>query len=107
MPVARFVWRLLDISNPFQHSHEKVSAIYLVGPQDVTDVSNSVNSFIDYAVKEHGVKRFVMAGGTLLKKGNEREMEKVWAHLDDIIGVEYCVLRLTWFMGAPLVSIPS
>jgi len=77
-----------------------------VGPRDVTDVSKTVNSFIDYAVKEHGVKRFVMAGGTLLKKDNEREMGKVWAHLDDI-GVEYCVLRLTWFMGAPLVSIPS
>jgi uncharacterized protein YbjT (DUF2867 family) len=98
MPVVQFDWGdSSTFPNPFQHSTEKVSAIYLVGPQAIPDASGSVNSFIDYAVKEHGVGRFVLAGGTLLKKG-QLEMGKVWAHLDDI-GVEHAVLRLTWFMG--------
>lgn len=101
MPVVLFDWGdSSTFPNPFQHnSSEKVSAIYLVGPQAIANASGSVNSFIDYAVKEHGVRRFIMVGGTLLKKGNHLEMGKVWAHLDEI-GVEHAVLRLTWFMGA-------
>jgi festuclavine dehydrogenase len=100
MPAVMFDWAdPSTFPNPFQYVSEKITAVYLVGPQAIPDASGSVNSFIDYAVKEHGVKRFVMAGGTLIKKGNTLEMGKVWTHLDDI-GVEYCVLRLTWSMGA-------
>jgi len=45
-----------------------------------------------------------MAGGTLLEKGHELGLGKVWTHLDNI-GVEYCVLRLTLVHGC--ASIPS
>ena len=99
LPAVTFEWGdSSTFPNPFQDISERVSAVYLVGPQAISDAAGSVNSFIDYAVKEHGVNRFVMAGGTLLQKGHELGLGKVWTHLDDI-GVEYCVLRLTWFMG--------
>jgi uncharacterized protein YbjT (DUF2867 family) len=106
MPVTRFEWGdSSTFANPFQHISEKISAIYLIGPRSVTDASGAVNAFIDYAVKEHGVRRFVLTGGTLLKKGGHLEIGKVWTHLDEI-GVDYCVLRLTWFMGAPGCQLP-
>ena len=105
MPAVQFDWGdSFTFANPFQYSFEKVSAIYLIGPQVVADTSISVNAFIDYAVKEHGVRRFVLTGRTLLKKGGPLEMGKVWLHLGEI-GVEYCVLRLIWFMSGPLSSI--
>lgn len=102
MPVVEFDWgKAKTFPNPFKQISEKVSAVYIIGPAGHPDsAAAAVNSFIDYAVQEHGVRRFVLAGGTLLRKGGHLEMGKVWAHLDDI-GVEYSVLRLTWFMGTP------
>jgi festuclavine dehydrogenase len=101
MPVVEFAWGdARTFPNPFKHFSEKVSGIYIIGPDSHPSAAASVNSFIDYAVKEHGVRRFILAGGTLLQKGGHLEMGKVWEHLDDI-GVEYGALRLTWFMGMP------
>lgn len=57
-----------------------------------------MTAFIDHAFKKHGVKRFVLLGGSSVEKGG-RLVGKVWQHLVDI-GAEYCVLRATWFMGA-------
>ena len=86
--------------NPFAHQfpggQERISAIYLVAPS-VPDPVPSMNAFVDYAVTEHGVKRFVLLGGSTTEPGGPF-VGKVWQHLLDL-GVDYCVLRPTWFMG--------
>ena len=101
MQAVKFDW--LDSStydNPFQHKFhggEGISAVYLIAPE-VSDPVPIMNSFIDHAVKKHGVKRFVLLTGSSVDKGGYYH-GKVWSHLVDI-GVEYCVLRATWFNGA-------
>lgn len=85
--------------NPFEHSSikgEKVSAVYIVMPENEDPVTPS-NTFIDYALKNNGVKRFVLFSGTTAEKGGPVP-GKIWEHLDQI-GVEYCVLRASWLMG--------
>lgn len=79
--------------NPFKHG--SISAVYLVAP-GVPDPVPPMSDFIDLTVKK-GVKRFVLIGGGTIEKGGHY-IGGVWQHLDDI-GVEYCVLRPTWFMG--------
>ncbi|OSX68124.1 hypothetical protein POSPLADRAFT_1043265 [Postia placenta MAD-698-R-SB12] len=99
MPAVKFDW--LDSSTfatPFQHEFpgdEGVSAIYLVAPE-AADPASPMIAFVDYAVKEHGVNRFVLMAGSSAEPGG-RLLGQVWQHLNDI-GVEYCVLRPTWFM---------
>lgn len=101
MPATKFDW--LDSSsfeNPFQHKFpggESISAVYLVAPE-VADPTSPMNGFVDYAIREHGVKRFVLIGGSSSEPGGHH-VGKVWQHLLDL-GVEYCVLRPSWFMGA-------
>ncbi|EED79970.1 predicted protein [Postia placenta Mad-698-R] len=100
MPAVKFDW--LDSSTfatPFQHDFpgdESISAIYLVAPEAADPIS-PMNAFVDYAVKEHGVIRFVLIAGSSTEPGGHR-LGKVWQHLIDM-GVEYCVLRPTWFMA--------
>lgn len=100
MAATKFDW--LDPStypNPFRHQFpggERISAIYLISPE-AADPSEPMNTFIDIAVKEHGVKRFVLMGGTSAEPGGPH-VGKVWQHLLDL-NVEYCVLLPTWFMG--------
>ncbi|KAK0109325.1 hypothetical protein ONS96_003144 [Cadophora gregata f. sp. sojae] len=99
LPVAKFDW--LDEStyeNPFQHPSikgEEVTALYIVIPEN-EDPATPANAFVDYAVRKHGVKRFVLFAGTTAEKGSP-VFGKIWEHLDQI-GVEYCVLRSTWLM---------
>lgn len=100
MPATNFDW--LDSSTfakPFEHkfpSGESISAVYLIAPS-VMEPHISVNAFIDYVIKEHGVKRFVVLGGSSIEVGGAH-MGKVWQHLLDS-HVDCCVLRPTWFMG--------
>lgn len=97
---VKFDW--LDDStfpNPFEHKFptgKTISAVYLIAPE-VEEPAPSMNAFVDYAIKEHGVKRFVLLGGTSAKPGG-RHVGKVWQHLLDI-GVDYAVLNPSWFMG--------
>ncbi|GME28178.1 putative ergot alkaloid biosynthetic protein a protein [Neofusicoccum parvum] len=99
MVAVKFDW--LDDStfkNPFEHklpSGEAIKAVYLVAPE-VDDPAPSMNAFIDYATKEHGVKRFVLMAGSSAEPGGWH-VGKVWSHLLDI-GVEYAVLKPSWFM---------
>lgn len=98
-PTTKFDW--LDsttYNEPFVHESlggEKISAVYLVGAQ-VSDPETAMIPFIDIAIKEHGVKRFVLLTGSTAEKYGRAG--KLWQHLDNA-GVEYCVLRATWFMG--------
>lgn len=106
MPGVNFDWENPStFAAPFQYKfpvkdngeESKITAVYLL-TSTILNTENVINPFIDYAVKEHGVKRFVLVGGTTtsLTKGDPRG--EIWQHLIDI-GVEYCILRPTWFMG--------
>ncbi|THV48099.1 hypothetical protein BGAL_0268g00100 [Botrytis galanthina] len=81
----------------FTHSFpydEVIEAVYLVAPE-VPDPVPVMNAFIDIAIK-NGVKRFVLLSGSDTEKGGD-DTGGVWQHLDDI-GVEYSVLKASWFM---------
>jgi len=54
-------------------------------------------SFLDFALSK-GVTRFVLCGGTTAARG-QNGMGKVWDAFVER-GVEFCVLRPSWFMGA-------
>ena len=104
LPATKFDW--LDSStheNPFQHrfpNDEKISAVYLIAPE-VMDPAPSMISFIDLAVKKYATKRFVLLTGSSTVRGGAY-VGPVWQHLVDI-GVEYCVLLATWYMGTVLL----
>lgn len=101
MQAAKFDW--LDSStfeNPFQHKSldgESVAAVYVIAPE-VADPVPAMTAFVDHAVQRHGVKRFVLLTGSTVEQGGYN-VGILWQHLVDI-GVEFCVLRATWFMGA-------
>ncbi|KAF8350275.1 hypothetical protein F5887DRAFT_1059428 [Amanita rubescens] len=98
MVATKFDW--LDpstFSNPFQYNfpgEQRISAIYLVLASVVDP--GPANTFIDYAFKTHHVKRFVLLAGSSAQLGGPA-YGQIWQHLLDL-GVEYCVLRPTWFM---------
>lgn len=105
MPAVKFDW--LDKSTwqtPFQYKFadgSAISAAYLMEPL-VSEPWIPLNEFIDYAGKEHGVKRFVLVAGTSSEPGKPG-MGMVWQHFLDR-GVEFCVLRPSWFMGMLPIS---
>ncbi|KAK1228205.1 hypothetical protein PQX77_008751 [Marasmius sp. AFHP31] len=80
--------------NPFQGHN--ITAIYLIAPE-IQDPFVPMNEFVELAVKEYGVKRFVLMGGADARPGEGRHAGQVWQKLLDL-KVEYCVLRPTWFM---------
>lgn len=95
MQAVKFDW--LDSStfeNPFQGA--TISAVYLIAPE-VADPATSMNAFVDHASQKHGVKRFVLLGGSVVTKGGIH-VGKVWEHLVES-GLEYAILRPSWFMG--------
>lgn len=53
--------------------------------------------FVDLA-REKGVQRFVLCAGTSTCIGKDG-MGRVWEHFISC-GVDYCVLRPSWFMGS-------
>ncbi|KAJ6572052.1 hypothetical protein B0H19DRAFT_1209139 [Mycena capillaripes] len=90
---VRFDW--LDASTyeiPFE-SYSDINRIYLVAPP-VFDMFPPMKSFIDFAV-EKGVKRFVLMSAGLIEPGGPA-MGKTHQYLSTL-GVEYCVLRPSWF----------
>ena len=54
-------------------------------------------------LKEHGVKQVVLVAGSSTQPGKPG-VGKVWQHFLDL-GIEYCVLRPTWFMGVSLTGL--
>ncbi|RMJ26911.1 hypothetical protein PHISP_02218 [Aspergillus sp. HF37] len=99
MPAVNFDW--LDKATwqrPFQHKFadgSTISAVYMMEPP-VSEPWIPLNDFIDYASKDHGVERFVLVAGTSSELG-EPGMGMVWQHFLDR-GVDFCVLRPSWFM---------
>lgn len=100
MPAIKFDW--MDNSTwkePFLFPFvggEKISAIYLMQPI-AAEPWKPMNEFIDYARQEHNINRFVLVGGTSSQAGGPG-VGMVWRHFLQT-GVDYCVLRPSWFMG--------
>lgn len=81
-------------TTPFENNNN-IEAIYMMQP-NVAQPWVPMIKFIDLA-KSKGAKRFVLCAGTSAALGKDG-MGRVWQHYLDT-GVEYCVLRPTWFMG--------
>lgn len=81
-------WKL-----PFEGA--QIKAVYMMEPR-ISQPWVPMNKFIDYA-KTQGVERFVLCAGTSATIGKDG-MGRVWEHLV-ASGVDYCVLRPSWFMG--------
>ncbi|KAL0956781.1 hypothetical protein HGRIS_002901 [Hohenbuehelia grisea] len=86
-------------------ANEKIDGVYLICPpgRDRTDVLTYMKPFIDLAVKK-GVKRFVQLSASPINKGSPPH-GLIHEYLDQI-GVDYCVLRPTWFMNNFVESHP-
>lgn len=103
-PAVRFDW--LDEStyeNPFMAAEARQSPItgmYIVPVPGHIDALTPVKPFIDLA-KARGVKRFVLLSSSLIESGGPHT-GKIHAYLQQL-GVEWAVLKPTWFMGMFLV----
>ncbi|ODM17925.1 hypothetical protein SI65_06713 [Aspergillus cristatus] len=108
MPAVRFDWTDKGSwKEAFEYrfvAGEKVKAIYLMEPL-VAEPWKPMNEFIDYARQEQGVGRFVLVAGTSSQLGRPG-MGMVWQHFLDT-GVDYAVLRPSWFMENLSEEAPS
>jgi hypothetical protein len=73
-----------------------ISAIFLIGPPSL-DMFTPMKRFIDLA-REKSVKRFVLLSASVMEVGDGPAMAEVSKYMSEI-GVEWAVLRPTWFMG--------
>jgi festuclavine dehydrogenase len=73
-----------------------VEAVYMMEPQ-VDKPWVPMIKFVDMA-RQKGVSRFVLCAGTTACIGKDG-MGRVWEHFING-GVDYCVLRPSWFMGS-------
>jgi festuclavine dehydrogenase len=93
-PAIKFDWTNESTwSAPFEDS--PVEAVYMMEPQ-VDKPWVPMIKFVDLA-KSKGVSRFVLCAGTSAAIGKDG-MGRVWEHFVNS-GVEYAVLRPSWFMG--------
>jgi festuclavine dehydrogenase len=83
-------------------SHSQVKAVFLIAPP-IMNCLPPMKAFIDLAV-EKGVRRFVLLSASLLDVGDGPMMGQVSKYISSF-GVEWAVLRPTWFMGMPF-SLP-
>ncbi|GAQ12175.1 festuclavine dehydrogenase [Aspergillus lentulus] len=99
MPAVKFDWLDKDTWQiPFDYkfvNDQVISAIYLMEPQ-APEPWKPLNEFINYALEEHGVRRFVLVAGSSAECGKPG-MGMVWQHFLDR-QVDWCVLRPSWFM---------
>lgn len=92
---CRFDW--LDettYANPFEQASD-ITALYMVAPV-AFDLLAAMKPFTEYAISK-GVKRFVLLTSSTIEAGGHAH-GKVHEYLVER-GVDYGVLRPTWFMG--------
>ena len=104
IPAVKFDWNdPSTYTNPYSHPQAQkspIKAIYLVTRTGSTDPIVEMKPFIDIA-RERGVKRFVLLS-TIREDENTPGKGKVHKYLKELEvekGVEWTVLRPTWFMG--------
>jgi uncharacterized protein YbjT (DUF2867 family) len=93
---TRFDW--LDASTysiPFEVD-DKIDRVYIIAPP-ILDMVPPMKAFIDVAITK-GVVRFVLLSSSMLEAGGPA-MGQVHQYLS-ALGVQYCVLRPSWFFGA-------
>jgi len=83
-----------DVLSP-KDGTQPVSAVWLV-PPPIADLAPPVNAFIDHA-RMKDVKRFVLLSASMLEQGSPA-MGQIHEHLASLRGINYTVLRPTWFM---------
>ncbi|KAI0849457.1 NAD(P)-binding protein [Daldinia vernicosa] len=79
-------------TKPFEST--QIKAVYMMEPR-ISEPWVPMNKFVDLA-KKQGVNRFVLCAGNSATIGKDG-MGRVWEHLIKS-GVDYCVLRPSWFM---------
>ncbi|XXH00819.1 hypothetical protein Hte_007170 [Hypoxylon texense] len=79
-------------AKPFEST--QIKAVYMMEPR-ISEPWVPMNKFVDFA-KTKGVDRLVLCAGTSAAIGKDG-MGRVWEHLIKS-GVDYCVLRPSWFM---------
>ncbi|ETS80893.1 hypothetical protein PFICI_08422 [Pestalotiopsis fici W106-1] len=92
-PAIKFDW---TVESTWGRAFEigPVESVYLMEPQ-VAQPWVPMIKFVDFA-RQKGVKRFVLCAGTSTAIGKDG-MGRVWEHFIQT-GVDYCVLRPSWFM---------
>lgn len=99
-PAVKFDWTdPVTYANPYSHPQAQespVKAIYLVSQPGNMNPFGIMKPFIDTA-KAHGVERFVLLSA-IREDETTPGTGKVHAFLKGL-GVEWAVLRPTWFMG--------
>ncbi|RDL40563.1 NAD(P)-binding Rossmann-fold containing protein [Venustampulla echinocandica] len=79
--------------NPFASS--PISAVFLVSPM-ILDPFGPMKTFVDLA-REKGVNRFVLLSASVIEVGDGPAQSTISKYISEI-GVEYAILRPTWFM---------
>lgn len=92
---CRFDWLDSKTFNaPFERA-QNITSAFLTAPA-VMDIFPPMKAFIDFA-RTKGVKRFVLLSASVFEVGGPA-MGQIQQYLIDI-GVDYAVLRPSWFMG--------
>jgi festuclavine dehydrogenase len=100
-PAIKFDWADESTwSRGFENG--QVLAVYMMEPH-IDHPWVPMIKFVDLA-KQKGVQRFVLCAGTSTALGKDG-MGRVWEHFINS-GVEYAVLRPTWFMGMYSCTFP-
>ena len=103
-PSCKFDW--MDESTydiPFTTAKD-IDKAYLVSPAASTDPLPPMRAFIEFAIGK-GVKRFVLLTASMIEAGGPLT-GAVHAYLMGR-GVEWCVVRPTWFMGKLIMDLNS
>lgn len=100
---VKFDW---DDSTTYNNvfSTPDISAIFLIGPPYL-DMLPPMKIFIDLALSK-GVKRLVLLSASLMEVGDGPAMAEVSKYVSGL-GVEWAVLRPSWFMGMFLLFSPA
>ena len=101
---VRFDWYDVETySNPFDED-KNIDTVYIVFPYLVpgVDAIAMVKKFIDFA-KGRGIGRFLLMSAAGVEKGLVPQ-GLIHAHLD-AIGVDYAVLKPSWFFGTLICSL--
>jgi festuclavine dehydrogenase len=93
-----FNW--LDSSTYSNLDLPSISTILLIAPP-IIDPFPPMKDFIDLSILQ-GVRRLVLISGSLLDVGDGPMMARVSKYITTL-GVEYAILRPSWFMGMLLV----
>jgi festuclavine dehydrogenase len=79
---------------PFSGS--RIEAVFIISPP-IIDTLAPTKKFVEIA-REKGVGRFVLLSASVLEVGDGPAMSQISKYISEL-GVDYAILRPTWFMG--------